>query len=247
MIKRFIPHFFTAMNLFAGCLAAFFAFSHHFNAALFFVLLGVFFDFFDGFFARMLDVESSFGVELDSLADLITSGLVPAITMYQLFLLSGVKSIDFSFSFFYDFSIVFTIAPLAMIAYSITIGSAFRLAKFNLIREPLPYFRGLPTPANALMIMGLPMLVRHPNLIEYKFVLLHPISLIFICLLSVFLMNIHWKMFSLKPSGNAREMLFPIILIMGATGIFIVFGLAAISGIVLLYIVLSVIKFLFKI
>ena len=246
MIKKIIPHFFTSLNLFAGCLAGYFAFSHQFNAALMFVFLGVFFDFFDGFFARLLKVESPLGVELDSLADLITSGLVPAIVMYQLFLLSGVKTIDFTFSIFHDFSVVFTLAPLAMIAFTITIGSAFRLARFNLIGESLPYFKGLPTPANALMIMGLPLLLRHPNLAEYKFAIMHPISLIFICVLSVFLMNIHWKMFSLKPTGNMGEMFFPILLLLGAIAMLIVFGLAALSGIVVLYMLLSTLKLLTK-
>ena len=67
MIKKSIPHIFTSLNLIAGCLAVYFAFSHQFNAALLFVLLGVFFDFFDGFFARLLGVESELGVQLDSL------------------------------------------------------------------------------------------------------------------------------------------------------------------------------------
>ena len=73
------------MNLLAGCLAVYFAFTHQFNAALLFVLLGVFFDFFDGFFARILGVESELGVQLDSMADLITSGFAPVALMYQLF------------------------------------------------------------------------------------------------------------------------------------------------------------------
>ena len=244
MIKKIIPHIFTSLNLFLGCVACYFAFSHQFNAALLFVFLGIIFDFFDGFFARLLGVESFFGVELDSLADLITSGFVPAVVMYQLFLLSGVKTIDFSFSVFHDFSIVFTFAPLASIAFIITIGSAIRLARFNLIKEPLPYFRGLPTPANALMIMGLPLLLRHPNMIEYQFVLLHPISLIFVCLFSVLLMNIDWKMFKIKPTATMGELLFPILLLIGTTVLFLVYGLAAISGVILLYMGLSAIKFL---
>ena len=97
MLKKAIPHLFTSMNLLCGCLATFFAFSHQFNAALMFVFLGVFFDFFDGFFARLLGVESALGVQLDSLADLITSGLAPGVLMYQLFVISGVKSVDYTF------------------------------------------------------------------------------------------------------------------------------------------------------
>lgn len=246
MLKKVIPHVFTSLNLLSGCLAVFFAFSHQFNAALLFVFAGVFFDFFDGFFARLLKVESPLGVQLDSMADLITSGLAPGVLMYQMFVLSGIKSIDYYLHLFPDYSIVFTVAPMAIIGYSITLGAAFRLAQFNLIEEPLPYFKGLPAPANALMIMGLPLLIRHPQLTKYNDLLFNPISLIFCCFLSVFLMNINWKMFSLKLSGDMNALLFPILLLVGATTLFLFFGIAALSGIVLLYIVLSSVKYVLK-
>ena len=247
MLRKAIPHLFTSLNLLCGCLATFFAFSHQFNAALMFVALGVFFDFFDGFFARLLGVESPLGVQLDSLADLISSGLAPGVLMYQLFVLSGVKNIDYSFTLIPDFAFVFSIAPLAIIGYSITIGAAFRLAKFNLITDPLPYFKGLPTPANALMIMGLPLIFRHPYLVHLNDYLMNTISLTVCCFISVFLMNIHWKMFSLKFSGGMMSLLFPVLLLMIATGLFIYFGIASLSGIIVIYILLSSIKFFFKI
>ena len=247
MLRKAIPHLFTSLNLLCGCLATFFAFSHQFNAALMFVALGVFFDFFDGFFARLLGEESSLGVQLDSLADLISSGLAPGVLMYQLFVLSGVKNIDFSFTLIPDFAFVFTVAPLAIIGYSITVGAAFRLAKFNLITDPLPYFRGLPAPANALMIMGLPMIFRHPYLVQLNDYLMNPISLTVCCFISVILMNIHWKMFSLKFSGGMMSLLFPVLLLMIATVLFIYFGIASLSGIIVIYILLSSIKFFFKI
>lgn len=247
MVKKTIPHLFTSLNLSCGCLAAFFAFSHQFNAALLFVFLGVFFDFFDGFFARLLNVESTLGVQLDSFADLITCGLTPSVLMYQLFVLSGVKTYDFSFNIFPNFTLIFSLAPMAILAYSIVIGAAFRLARFNLLTEPLPYFMGLPAPANALLIMGLPLLLRHPNLEQYNTFFFHPVSLIFYCFLSVFLMNIHWKMFSLKFDGEMRSLFFPLLLLMGSIAMFLNFGLAALSGIVLLYIVLSAVKYVSKI
>lgn len=247
MLRKAIPHLFTSLNLLCGCLATFFAFSHQFNAALFFVCLGIFFDFFDGFFARLLGVESALGVQLDSLADLITSGLAPGVLMYQLFVISGVKSIDFTFSVFPEFSFVFSIAPLAIMGYSITLGSAFRLAKFNLIPDSLPYFKGLPAPANALMIMGLPLIFRHPHLTDYAGFFMHPISLSIYCFISVFLMNIHWKMFSLKFSGKMISLFFPVLLLMAATGLFLLYGIASLSGIIIVYILLSAVKSIIKI
>lgn len=235
------------MNLLAGCLAVYFAFSHQFNAAFLFVLLGVFFDFFDGFFARLLDVQSELGVQLDSMADLITSGLAPGALMYQLFLLSGVKVVDYPFNISSDISMVLSFAPLALIGFSITLGAAFRLARFNLLEESYPYFKGLPAPANAILIMGLPFVFQHPNLMVLKDYLMNPVSLMVCCFLSIFLMNIHWKMFSLKANEGMRSFLFPVLLIIGVTALFLLYGLVAISGAIILYIVLSSIKYIFRI
>ena len=235
------------MNLLAGCLAVYFAFSHQFNAAFLFVLLGVFFDFFDGFFARLLDVQSELGVQLDSMADLITSGLAPGALMYQLFLLSGVKVVDYPLNISSDISMILSFAPLALIGFSITLGAAFRLARFNLLEESYPYFKGLPAPANAILIMGLPFVFQHPNLMVLKDYLMNPVSLMVCCFLSIFLMNIHWKMFSLKANEGMRSFLFPVLLIIGVTALFLLYGLVAISGAIILYIVLSSIKYIFKI
>ena len=247
MLKKSIPHLFTSLNLICGCLATYFAFSHQFNAALLMVLAGVFFDFFDGFFARLLKVESDLGVQLDSMADLITSGVAPGVLMYQLFILSGVKQLDYTFSILSNFSMTFTLAPLALIGFGVTLGAAFRLARFNLMSETLSFFRGLPAPANAIMIMGLPLIFRHPNLVQYNDYLMTPMSLICFCFLSVFLMNIHWKMFSLKFSGGMDTLLFPSLLLIGAIILLLQFGIAVLSGIIVLYILLSSIKYALKI
>ena len=247
MIKKSIPHVFTSMNFLAGCLAVYFAFNHQFNAALLFVLLGVFLDFFDGFFARILGVESELGVQLDSMADLITSGFAPGALMYQLFVLSGVKIIDYPINISSNISMVLSFAPMALLGFSVTLGAAFRLARFNLLEETYPYFKGLPAPANAIMIMGLPFVFQHPNLATFKDYLMNPVSLMICCFLSIFLMNIHWKMFSLKANEGMRSFLFPVLLIIGATALFLLYGLVAISGAIILYVVLSSIKYIFKI
>ena len=235
------------MNLLAGCLAVYFAFTHQFNAALLLVLLGVFFDFFDGFFARILGVESKLGVQLDSMADLITSGFAPGALMYQLFVLSGVKIIDYTINISSDISMVLSFAPMALLGFSVTLGAAFRLARFNLLEETYPFFKGLPAPANAIMIMGLPFVFQHPNLAIFKDYFMSPVSLMICCFLSIFLMNIHWKMFSLKANEGMRSFLFPVLLIIGATALFLLYGLVAISGAIILYVVLSSIKYIFKI
>ena len=247
MIKKSIPHFFTSMNLLAGCLAVYFAFTHQFNGALLFVLLGVFFDFFDGFFARILGIESELGIQLDSMADLITSGFAPGALMYQLFVLSGVKIVDYPINISSDISMVLSFAPMALLGFSVTLGAAFRLARFNLLEVTYPYFKGLPAPANAIMIMGLPFVFKHPNLAIFKDYLMNPVSLMICCFLSIFLMNIHWKMFSLKANEGMPSFMFPVLLMLGVTALFLLYGLVAISGAIVLYIVLSSIKYIFKI
>src|SRR5690625_6623059 len=83
-MKKHIPNFITSLNLLCGCIALFFAFSNEMVTAAVFVFLGIFFVFFDGFFARLLKVESKVGLKLDSLADVVTSGVVIGVVMMQL-------------------------------------------------------------------------------------------------------------------------------------------------------------------
>jgi len=243
MIRKSIPHILTLLNLFCGCVAVFLAFSHFFHAALVLVMLGIFFDFFDGFFARLLNVESALGVQLDSLADMVTSGFVPGVVIYQLFVISGAKSVNFSFQY-ESFSLVFTIVPIALIGFLIPLGAAFRLAKFNLITEKVSFFRGVPTPAMALFIVALPLFVQHPLLLSIKWFILTPTALSIIVVLSVFFMNIHWKMIALKGfnRSNPWGVIFTVILLLISIVMFYILGLAAFITIIITYIVLGLLK-----
>jgi len=83
-LKKHIPNFVTLLNVLCGSIAVLFAVNGHMTAAAFLVILGIFFDFFDGLLARKLKVQSELGLQLDSLADMITSGLVPGIVMFHL-------------------------------------------------------------------------------------------------------------------------------------------------------------------
>src|SRR5690606_26429119 len=146
MMKKYIPNALTLLNLFCGSIAVIFVLNDDFVTASLFVFLGIFFDFFDGFAARKLNVQSELGLQLDSLADMVTCGVVPGLIMYKLLALSdntwGHSEIDFSnFSFSH-------INLLPLLGLSITLGSAYRLAKFNLDEDQQTYFKGLTTPAN---------------------------------------------------------------------------------------------------
>ena len=164
MIKAFLPNLLTLLNLICGCFSIAFAFQFQFDAVLILVLMGVLLDFLDGLTARLLNAESNFGKQLDSLSDIVTSGVVPGIVVYQLFKLSGNRVIDYDLNLYlspiFNLDLVFTISPIAFIAFLITLGSAVRLAKFNTI-DYTDEFEGLPTPANALFFVSLPILIDH--------------------------------------------------------------------------------------
>ena len=96
MIKSFIPNTLTLLNLICGCFSIAFAFQFQFDAVLILVLFGVLLDYLDGLAARLLNAESNFGKHLDSLSDIITSGIVPGIVVYQMFKLSGNKAVSYT-------------------------------------------------------------------------------------------------------------------------------------------------------
>ena len=85
VIKKNIPNFITLLNLLCGSISIVFALKNHLEIASILIFLGVFLDFFDGFFARIFKSENDFGLQLDSMADLITSGLAPSLILFTLF------------------------------------------------------------------------------------------------------------------------------------------------------------------
>ncbi len=129
-IKRIIPDAITSCNLICGCIAVFLATQGAFLYAFLFILLGAFFDFFDGMSARLLRVPSAIGVQLDSLADDITFGLAPS-----MMLCCYLRPI---------------IGWWCMLAFLMAAASALRLAKFNVDERQKTSFIGLSTPPNAI-------------------------------------------------------------------------------------------------
>ncbi len=246
MIKSLIPNFITTLNLVCGCFSIAFAFQFQFDAVLILVLFGVFLDFLDGLIARLLNAESNFGKQLDSLSDIITSGVVPGIVVYQLFKLSGNKVIDFDLNSYLspilDLDLVFSISPIAFIAFLITVGSATRLAKFNIV-DYTDEFEGLPTPANALFFVSLPILMDHIYLIDSKQYLLNNTTLIILTLSSVLLMNVPFRLFSLRISFRRYDFnIFKILMIVFSIPIILIFGLGGFSLVIILYLFLNVLR-----
>lgn len=134
------------MNLLCGALAVGAAFMHNdLTLAFWLIVAGVVFDFMDGFFARMLRVSSPIGVQLDSLADMITSGLAPTAVLYRMCL--GGPALWWQGS-----------ACLWLLVFVFGAFAALRLAKFNVDDTQTDEFSGLPTPAAALLVSSLGML-----------------------------------------------------------------------------------------
>jgi len=246
MIKGLFPNFLSLLNLMSGCLSIAFAFQFQFDAVLIFVLLGVFFDYLDGIAARLLNAESEFGKHLDSLSDIITSGVVPGVIVYQLFKLSGNPVSDYNLNLnidpFINLDLVFSFSPVAFIAFLITLGSATRLAKFNTL-DYTDEFEGLPTPANALFFASFPILIEHPFIIDSKDFLLNNFSLITLVVSSVIIMNVPFRLFSMRLSLRKYDYnIFKIITIVISIPIIIYFGVGGFTLIIISYLFLNVIR-----
>jgi CDP-diacylglycerol--serine O-phosphatidyltransferase len=168
--------------------------------AALFVFIGIFFDFFDGLAARLLHAQSELGVQLDSLADMITSGLVPGIVMFQLLALSqtgGWNAVSWQ-EFHFGESTLQLNSLLPFAGFLITLASAYRLARFNTDEDQLDSFVGLPTPANALLVMSLPLILLYQGNDTINGLILNPWFLLFHIVLSSFLLNSNLELFALK-------------------------------------------------
>lgn len=236
-IKKHIPNVITLLNLLSGLIALVYAFDDNLQMAFFWVCLGIFFDFWDGFTARVLKVSSPLGVQLDSLADMVTSGVVPGVVMYQM-----LAHIQENYEQYTITSDTFYMKLVPFIGFIITLGACMRLAKFNIDTRQTDSFIGLPTPANALFILSIPLIM---NSTESNFVFnffSNPYVLVVISFISAFIMNAEIPLFSLKTknknlSDNKLTLLF-----LGICALLLLFfQFEAIPLIILFYVILSII------
>jgi CDP-diacylglycerol--serine O-phosphatidyltransferase len=158
-IRRNIPNAITCGNLFCGCLAIVKAFEGDLVWAAYLVGIAAVLDFFDGFAARLLKVSSPIGKDLDSLADMVTFGVVPGVVMFKLILIAMINqqiSSGQEGDYFFNDS-----APvICFVAFLIPVFSAIRLAKFNNDTRQTDSFIGVPTPTNAIFICSLPLIMK---------------------------------------------------------------------------------------
>ena len=225
-IIKNIPNCITALNLGAGCLSIIAASHgtsefwglHGFQWAFLFIAMGALADFLDGFAARMLKAFSDLGKELDSLCDLVTFGVAPALTLF--FLLKDIA-----------------VDPwLCWTTLLIPVCGAFRLARFNLDTRQTTSFIGLPIPANAIFWIGYAQLM-------FEGVQFLSVWYVFLCFLVVecWLMNSNLPMFSLKVKSLSLKENFPRYLLIAAAGLFcFTLGVGGLFWLIVFYVFLGV-------
>ncbi|MCM4168808.1 CDP-diacylglycerol--glycerol-3-phosphate 3-phosphatidyltransferase [Arenibacter antarcticus] len=244
-MKRHIPNSITLLNVLCGCIATVFAVKNQLEIAAAFVFLGIFFDFFDGLAARVLDVKSELGLQLDSLADMITSGLVPGIVMYQLLNMSHHGGWNIGLTS--EVSVAngesaWDMPWLPFLGFLITLGSAYRLAKFNVDENQESSFVGLPTPANALLILSFPLILIYHNNDLLNDIILSEGFLIVTTLLSTFLLNAPIELFALKfKNWSFRDNSLRYIFIVISLVLILTMRFIAIPAIIAFYIISSII------
>ena len=183
---------------------------------------------------------------LDSITDVITSGVVPGVVVFQLFKLSGYKLSDFEVLIF-GYHLTFSLSLISFIAFLITIGSAIRLSKFN-TSIGNDEFIGLPTPANAIFFSALPVLINSELFIESKEIFLNNYFLISSIFFSVFLMNAQFRLFSLNISFyDFKSNIYQAILIIISIPILFYFQLGGFAVVVLVYLLLNIVRNLWSI
>ncbi|WP_185851666.1 CDP-alcohol phosphatidyltransferase family protein [Blattabacterium cuenoti] len=177
IIKK-IPNTLTLFNLFFGCISLTFLQSKHFECSAFFTMLSLIVDLLDGFFSRFLNIENEFGKELDSLADMVSFGIVPSMIVFFLLKNEKIPFIEWS-------------------AFFISIFSAWRLAQFNIFfskkNEKKRNYYGLSTPINTLFFSSLSMIKDH--------ILLSPIIILMMVFLSCYFLISKIPMFSFYFDG----------------------------------------------
>ncbi|MBC7695932.1 MAG: CDP-diacylglycerol--serine O-phosphatidyltransferase [Burkholderiales bacterium] len=230
-IKKHIPNTITCGNLFCGCLAIVQAFEGNLEWAAYLVFLAAILDFFDGFAARLLKVTSPIGKDLDSLADMVTFGVVPGIVVFQY--LNAIEGSMSQYTF-----ILNEYEWLNYSAFILTIFSAVRLAKFNNDIRQSDSFIGLPTPANAIFWCSIIFLQDSKTALSF----INPYSMMVGVFLFSMLLISEIPLFALKFrhftwSGNRLRYSFLAMSLL----LLVAFQLQGIPLTILLYILLSVV------
>lgn len=223
-----LPNFLTLGNLFSGCLAILYL-THQFEVTsekmiqtvFLLMLVSLFCDFLDGMVARKMKINSALGVQLDSMADMVSFGVVPGIMAMKMF-----QATEMPFEVWAYFGLL------------ITLFSALRLAKFNIDTEQSTYFKGLATPANTILLFSLYWIQIHSGEIFSQNIDLYFLTAL--TALSSYLLIANVPLFSFKFKGLGwKENDYKFIFILLCLILLVIFKMIAIPFILILYILLS--------
>lgn len=225
-MKRHLPNVLTLLNLFCGCCAILCVLDQQFVLAFWLLFTAGWFDFFDGLVARWLKVSSPLGGELDSMADMVSFGVVPGMILYVLLR----ESLGGEGLMYWPATPAFLLSMLA----------GLRLAKFNLDTRQTDSFIGLPTPATTMYITGL-MLIYHFDSLGLRDLVGNTYFLIANILICSYLLVAEIPMFSFKMKkfqwkGNEIQFVFMGLVIL----LTILIREAAFSVVIILYVLFSI-------
>ena len=226
-IRNNIPNAITSLNLLFGCLACIAAFHCQdtmcgtglkgYEWAFIFIALSAVADFFDGLVARLLHAVSGIGAELDSLADLVSFGLAPAMVLYNMMLGHGA-------------------GHWALVALLLPVFGALRLARFNVDTNQTTTFTGLPIPANAIFWIGFTAwYATYPTPLWMVILLIVALALLMVCNLRMFSLKMH-NLSSLKQNWAQY------LQVVATVAFVVLMGLKGLAPAIMLYVLLSIIK-----
>ncbi|MBD8487207.1 CDP-diacylglycerol--serine O-phosphatidyltransferase [Echinicola sp. CAU 1574] len=222
-IKKHIPNAITCMNLACGMAGVYFVLEGKIHYATYFIIAAAVFDFLDGMVARLLKVQGEIGKQLDSLADLVTFGVLPSFVIFQM-----LKQ-------------VFPEGFVPFLSFIIGIQSAMRLAKFNIDTRQTDRFIGVPTPANALLICTLPFLA--DQFTWAKDLIQNGYFLLFLTFIMAILLTAELPLIALKfKNFRFQENIFRYLVILIGLVSLIFLGIAGVPFIIIGYILLSLIE-----
>ena len=217
-IKNNLANAFTLGNLFSGSIGAIQLLYGNYEITALCIVISAVLDFFDGFVARALKSNSDLGVQLDSLADMVTFGVLPGLTMYKMLKPFGNQ----------------------ILGLFITLFSCLRLAIFNIDNEQTYYFKGLNTPSNTFLIFGL--YFAHKKTGSFSFLMENQILLLLLTMLSSWLLISPIKMIAMKFKSTQLKDNYPkLALVIGVVPILIFGGWVGIPLSMIYYMLVSII------
>jgi len=216
-MKKHIPNTITLANLLAGCIGIVYTFNDNLVYAAYAIWIAAVFDFFDGFSARLLKVSSPIGKELDSLADMVTFGALPSFMLFKM--MDGASNEVITYS-----------------AFLLALFSALRLAKFNVDTRQSTTFIGMPTPAAAFFVSGLPFWqAQYPELISWQSILIITIILSFLLVSPIRMLALKFTEYSIIKNWQRY-----LVLLLSVIA-FVILGSMSLPVIITLYLIISLI------